>query len=329
MSALKEIVLAKVIGAGGKTDINVQPLSVTENGDYNAPSGTAYNPVSVNVPSKDPTLINKTVNANGTYLPSADNADGYKKVVVNVPNSYAASDEGKVVSGGALVSQTAQTVTENGTMDTTYVNSVTVNVQGGEPSELPSGYTQLKYVESSGTQAINTDVAPTIETKMQIQGHFLEGNPSYYPLGGCTNPPIAVGALSAINGNSSYNSFGDKTDKLLQDSFSPYGEAPVLTIDKTSATIKTAVITSVNIGATTMSGNVNTRICLFARGNAGNIERNSKCRIFRAKIWDNGTLLRDFVPALENATEEVGMYDIVNNVFYHNVGTGVFVGGER
>jgi hypothetical protein len=85
---------------------------------------------------------------------------------------------------------------------------------------------------------------------------------------------------------------------------------------------------SVAIGATAMSGNENTRIYLFARGNAGNVERNSKCRIFRAKIWDDGVLLRDFVPALENATEEVGMYDIVNNVFYRNVGTGVFVGGE-
>jgi hypothetical protein len=95
MSVLREIVLAKSFGNGGEADIDVQPLSVTENGDYNAPSGTAYNPVSV-----------------------------------NVPNIYAASDEGKVVSNGELVSQTSQTVTENGTVDTTLVNSLTVDVQG-------------------------------------------------------------------------------------------------------------------------------------------------------------------------------------------------------
>lgn len=41
------------------------------------------------------------------------------------------SDEGKVVSNGALVSQTSDTVTENGTYDTTLKNSVTVNVSGG------------------------------------------------------------------------------------------------------------------------------------------------------------------------------------------------------
>lgn len=200
---------------------------------------------------------------------------------------------------------------------------------GGEPSEVPSGYTQLKYVESSGTQAINTNVAPTLETKLQIQGYYLEGNPSYCPLGGCSNPSLSCGAVANYANGTCYNSFGNKTDVKIDGYFAPYDEAPIFTIDKTEATVKTVFLASATIGATSMSGNANTRICLFSRGNAGNIERNSKCRIFRAKIWDNGTLIRDFVPAMENATEEIGMYDIVNSVFYRNVGTGVFIGGER
>ena len=78
--------------------IGKMPLSVTENGTYTAPSGTAYTPVTV-----------------------------------NVLNTYSAGDEGKVVSNGALVAQTAHaTVTENGTIDTTLNNSVVVDVpQGG------------------------------------------------------------------------------------------------------------------------------------------------------------------------------------------------------
>lgn len=73
-------------------------------------------------------LINKNIDANGTYNASADSADGYKKVVVSVPNTYAAGDEGKVVSNGALVAQTSATYTSNDTYDTTKVNSVTVDV---------------------------------------------------------------------------------------------------------------------------------------------------------------------------------------------------------
>lgn len=81
---------------GGGSSITVEPLTVTQNGTTTAPSGKAYSPVAV-----------------------------------NVPNSYSASDEGKVVNNGALVAQTAHApVTANGTIDTTLYNSVPVNVQG-------------------------------------------------------------------------------------------------------------------------------------------------------------------------------------------------------
>lgn len=73
-------------------------------------------------------LINKSVTANGTYNASSDSADGYKKVVVDVPNSYSAADEGKVVSNGALVAQGSATYTSNGTYDTTLVDEVEVAV---------------------------------------------------------------------------------------------------------------------------------------------------------------------------------------------------------
>ena len=122
-------------------------------------------------------LIDKIINANGTYEAVNDGADGYKKVVVNVPqptgtknisitqngtttenvndykyaeitasvpNTYAAGDEGKVVSNGALVAQTAHaTVTENGTVDTTLNNSVEVAV--------PVPTLESKSVSANGT----------------------------------------------------------------------------------------------------------------------------------------------------------------------------------
>jgi hypothetical protein len=52
-----------------------------------------------------------------------------------VPNSYSAGDEGKVVSNGALVAQSSDTVTTNNTYDTTLINSLTVNVSGGGSDE--------------------------------------------------------------------------------------------------------------------------------------------------------------------------------------------------
>ena len=74
---------------------------------------------------------------NGTYNPGSGKA--YKPVNVNVPNTYAAGDEGKVVSNGALVAQTSRSVTANGTYDTTtndvVVVSVTPNLQSKTATE--------------------------------------------------------------------------------------------------------------------------------------------------------------------------------------------------
>lgn len=78
-----------------------------------------------------PNLGSKTITTNGTYTAATDNLDGYDEVIANVPNTYAAADEGKVVSNGALVSQGSATYTSNNTYDTTLINSVTVNVSGG------------------------------------------------------------------------------------------------------------------------------------------------------------------------------------------------------
>lgn len=104
-------------GGGGGVDpesITLTTLNVSQNGTTNAPTGKAYN-----------------------------------KVVANVPNSYGASDEGKVVSNGALVSQTAHAeVTQNGTIDTTLNNSVVVNVPQGS---TPTGTKQITISENGTT----------------------------------------------------------------------------------------------------------------------------------------------------------------------------------
>lgn len=75
----------------------------------------------------EPVLEALSVTENGTYDPSSGK-DGFSQAIVNVPNSYAAGDEGKVVDNGALVAQSSQNITANGTYDTTLKNEAVVNV---------------------------------------------------------------------------------------------------------------------------------------------------------------------------------------------------------
>ena len=123
-----EMYLNKI--ATGDGDVPEVPLTRMEQYlDYIAENGGGgVDPESI-------TLVTLNVSQNGTT--NAPSGKAYNKVVANVPNTYGAGDEGKVVSNGALVAQTAHaTVTENGTIDTTLNNSVTVNVPTGSDITL-------------------------------------------------------------------------------------------------------------------------------------------------------------------------------------------------
>lgn len=116
---------AEVNVSGGST---LTTKNISTNGTYNASSDSAdgYSQVTVAVPASAVDTGTKSITENG------NNQDvvGYAAVNVNVPNTYTASDEGKVVDNGALVAQTAHadvTPTDSDqTIDTTLNNFIKV-----------------------------------------------------------------------------------------------------------------------------------------------------------------------------------------------------------
>lgn len=109
-----------------------------------------------------PSIESLNVTANGTYRESGK---AYSPVIVNVPNSYSASDEGKVVDNGSLVSQTSQSISVNGTYDTTLKNEVVVDVPTGI---TPSG---TLSVTANGTY----DVTNYASADVSVSGDFETG----------------------------------------------------------------------------------------------------------------------------------------------------------
>lgn len=108
--------------AADLSDITLEPLSVTANGDY-TPSGSVDGYSSVHVAVSGSVLTTKSITQNGTYNASQDDADGYSSVVVNVSGG----------GGGAVVQPLS--VTQNGTYTPPSgvdgYAPVTVNVSGG------------------------------------------------------------------------------------------------------------------------------------------------------------------------------------------------------
>lgn len=133
--------------------------------DLTPSSGMVINSITVTMGGVDVTeqvfkagVRSKIITQNGIYNAEDDGLEGYSSVNVNVQNSYTSSDEGKVVNNGTLVAQTSDTVTQNGTVDTTLINSLTVNVSTGTGyKRYKSGtYTPPQTYNSTGNRAICT-----------------------------------------------------------------------------------------------------------------------------------------------------------------------------
>lgn len=75
-TTLTDAIQTLVDGYGQGGGVTTQPLSVTENGTYTAPSGTAYTPVTVNVPSGGslPSVISKI--DGGSFTLASDTLTG-------------------------------------------------------------------------------------------------------------------------------------------------------------------------------------------------------------------------------------------------------------
>lgn len=133
------------------------PASAVDTGTKNiSTNGThdvvGYASASVAVPASVVDSGTKSITSNGTH-----DVIGYASASVAVPNSYSASDEGKVVSNGALVAQTSDTVTQNGTVDTTLIDELTVNVPtGGGGIDINEWVTGTAYAQD--TAVITVDI---------------------------------------------------------------------------------------------------------------------------------------------------------------------------
>jgi hypothetical protein len=77
--------------------------------------------------------------------------------------------------------------------------------------------------------------------------------------------------------------------------------------------------------ATNTLPNDTATIILCARRNGTEINDVGKFRIFACRLWENGSLVRDFIPVIKNETT-YGLYDVVNNNFHEPSNSTGFTG---
>jgi len=187
---------------------------------------------------------------------------------------------------------------------------------------LPTEYQQVEYVESTGTQYIDTGVRETMSIELDIE--YMDRNArqlmgigvsgSHYF--GVTND---IFECAGTNFSSSINPYKRRiidVNYILNDT----NKASLsVTIDgETKTTVNGAVVQN--------------NFLLFAPTDEENYRKIYSCyaKLYRCKITDNnGNLIRDLIPCYRKSDNVAGLYDIVNDVFYTNNGTEEFVVGSN
>lgn len=189
---------------------------------------------------------------------------------------------------------------------------------------LPKGFKRLEYIQSSGSEYINTAFKPNNNTKLVAELQFVSA-PS------TTSNSFLLGARSSSSSGRFSLFYGGSANGGWGFGYNTTLNAVTTTVDPTSKT--TAVINknvctvggqSVTASATTF--NTTQNLTLFAENNSGTVGQGSAIKLYSCQIYENGTLVRDFIPC-QNASGAVGLWDAVNAVFYGNAGTGAFTAG--
>lgn len=198
------------------------------------------------------------------------------------------------------------------------VKKMYVGVENFTPMELPSGFTQLAFIGSTGTQYIDTGVMPNQDTRAVCDAQLTAVSGTVSFLGQrYTSATQAFGWIS-VNGSlrSYYNAqftvvATADTARHLYDK------------DKNVTRIDGETVHTADYAA--FDGDF--PLYLFAGNEQGTAGLFAQARLYACKIYASGVLIRDFVPCRRHSDGAAGLYDMITGAFYGNSGTGSFEEG--
>ena len=191
---------------------------------------------------------------------------------------------------------------------------------------LPAGYTQLEYLESTGTQYIDTNTYLNASSKIEFK--FMTDAVNNYAVFGASNGSYYNdGEISLFYNTSVIEAVVPDSNTISHVIF----PRPVLLSD-TAYTISydknNLVVNGVAQASDWYSEYMGQKTAyLFASNRGASSWIGGNTKIYWFKIYNNKSLVRDFIPARRDSDGELGMYDLVSSTFFTNSGTGEFIAG--
>ena len=215
-----------------------------------------------------------------------------------------------------------------------------IPVNGGTDITVTTGsgdrYTTLDYIQSSGTQYINSGVIPaSFDYEIETVFAFDEVNSSNTPLcawgymGNGTYPRWLLGSYQSkyllnVNATSAFGTQDTLKHTFNGKAYLNSGNAP-----RWNCSIDGTVILDDQVLASDSSFLSNTMpIYMFARNNSGTAGNFVSGKLYKHTVKKAGVKIQELIPVKRNSDDAIGLYDTVTDTFFGNAGTGTFTAGS-
>ena len=195
---------------------------------------------------------------------------------------------------------------------------------------LPAEYQRVEYIESTGAQYIDTGVIGKSDIKMHTEMSFIDFPAQNSPIFGSYGNSQRCYLLSYASGGyfSATGAAG-----LTSTSQIALNTKYKIDVDFTTGNQKLIIdgVTAATNNNTTVL-NTGKPIFLFGYNYDGGFDTRFpiSMRLYSLKLYDNGNLIRDFIPCYRKSDAKPGLFDLVELKFYINAGTGDFnVAGDN
>ena len=197
--------------------------------------------------------------------------------------------------------------------------------------QLPYGFVEVDYLESTGTQYLNTGITPTNTMGIEVKYAY---------------PEISSSANAGVCGT--YQATAPRTDTLFVTTQTGQtdskiclihgGQSYLINVLPTANTWYNAKINWLNDGKINLddtyitdagtNGVENNKLILFGRVKASDDSiAKSVTRICKYIVSDGLRITHNYVPVIRLYDKKVGMFDLITREFLTNAGTGEFLVG--
>lgn len=244
------------------------------------------------------TYENKTITSDGTYT-AGQGYDGLGQLTVNV-------------------------------IDSEYATNLAITEEILGVSDLP--YIELEYIRSTNTQYINTQILAKSTCSVDMCFKYDASGAEEYLFGGRDSYTSAVFQFDYANGGSNRFNYGWGVEHKYIIDKSKYNQKKLrLVTDGPQITISNYDTETVMDQRSFENATFSSRfpICLFALNDGGATSYRTSVELYYFKLYDNGILVRDFIPVKRREDNVICLYDKVSEAFFTNQGTGVFIAGPE